>query len=438
MGNIIVSENQTGLGYAKPTTLGDLINTWAINDFDAGLGYNKPANAQIKQLLKKRSCCTRNATMTIALPTIDLDKVPTTIPSATPPTNSAEYYNLIKDKYTALKVKIFDKESDFNDTNCTITNTYNKDQESYLLPINFSLGNITDEGAVSVVSASYPCQALYSTTIINDSTNIEGVCDTIKKDRGKQSNVETVIAYGVYEGDKESANAYADCNCYNSILRNNKKLLSESKSPLEIAKEEMAQIFDNRCNSQGNNAYKKRDVSNKRLCINNVIVESLTILESGVFNLNQNNANCKDESKFSSNDIPTTRPKTTAKPTTTSRPTTTTSRPTTTTARPTTTSKSTTKASPEAPAGAPPAGGAPAGGTPAAGTPAGGTPAAGTPAAGTPAGGTPAAGTPAGGAPDGNVSDITQPMNSSTLITIIVIIVILMIILGGAAFLLIK
>ena len=68
MGNIVSNENYK----LKNSELKNIIEDWALNNYDGGLNYNKNYNNPIKKLLQKRACCTRSENMVIALPDIDI------------------------------------------------------------------------------------------------------------------------------------------------------------------------------------------------------------------------------------------------------------------------------------------------------------------------------------------------------------------------------
>jgi hypothetical protein len=243
MGNIVTNNS----GYPIDSALGTLINDWAINDYDAGLGYKKDESAQIKKLLKKRACCTRQGVMSISLPIID------------PIVDGPE---CVKPGYKPVNIRIFNSNQAEMEQNCSI------DNNNYLLPVNFGTTGIeTDTN----------CKLLYE-----GPTENQGLCNSIKNDRSKQSTSGKVIAYGLYDNDIN--NVYADCNCLNSVLRN----LNNFKSAYAFDDEIIVQKFDLRCSSLGNMAYKLQNKEVKTLCINIVDLNNIYVQEEGIVNLNQN------------------------------------------------------------------------------------------------------------------------------------------------------
>lgn len=257
MGNIVVSNS----GSVKDSVLGDIINHWAINDYDAGLGK---VNSEIKQLLKKRACCTRQTDMKIALPTIDLTK-----------DAPASFSN----NYTNIKIKIFENDEELQN-NCNINDVDYIDDNDYKLPDNFASGG---------ASATRACQTLYE----GDGQYIIGLCDSIKEDRANQSDDKTIIAYGQYQDDR--LNVYEDCNCLNSLLRTQLNIHSSTDGALELSPDEIVQQFDKRCTFIHDAAYKIKDITSQQLCINQVITGNMTAEEKGVININQNNSGCAPE-----------------------------------------------------------------------------------------------------------------------------------------------
>ncbi len=271
MGNIIVSTESDDYGYVQKSILGDRINNWAMNNYDAGLGYNK--TTQLKQLLKKRACCTRQTDMSIALPTIDLNK-------------SVE--ESIYDNYTKINIKIFNNQNELN-TNCK----FNNNQDDYLLPLNFS----NDK----TITATRPCQILYEGIEINADNKLIGLCDSIKLDRAKQSDSDEVIAYGKYDDD--NLNVYPDCNCQNSLLKDSVMVHSADNVKLDLPADQIVQKFDKRCTFVEDNAYKKVDWSNTKLCINEVNTGSITV-NKGSININQQNSGCSPEENMNVSLLP--------------------------------------------------------------------------------------------------------------------------------------
>jgi hypothetical protein len=258
MGNIIVSDT----GGIKNSVLKDIISDWAINDYDAGLG--KLNNSKIKQLLKKRACCTRQTDMRIALPTIDLTK---------------ESVNSFSNNYTKIKIKIFNDDNDLKN-NCNIEDDDYIDDTDYKLPDYFASGG---------PSATQACQILYE----GDGQYITGLCGSIKEDRTYQTNDPNIIAYGIYDDDR--LNVYQDCNCLNSVLRNDVSIHSTTQGKLELSSDNIVQQFDKRCTFVHDAAYKVRDITDQKLCINQTITGNINASQQSVINFNQSNSGCSPE-----------------------------------------------------------------------------------------------------------------------------------------------
>jgi cell division septation protein DedD len=236
MGNVVTNNN----GYTKDSILGNIINEWAINDYDAGLGYNSD---KINQLLKKRACCVRRETMSIALPIIDLD-------------NSD---NPLQDGYQVVNIKLFNSYDELNN-NCNI--------ENYLPPSDFGLGKVPTEEN---------CKILYEGNFPQD-----GLCKSIKDDRLKQYTNPFQVAYSIYDDDKQQKNVYSDCNCLNSTLRDNS---SAFRSSIQLNGDILSQKFDNRCSSLEDNVYKRQNVDIS-MCVN--IANLSQITQEGASNINLN------------------------------------------------------------------------------------------------------------------------------------------------------
>jgi hypothetical protein len=274
MGNIITNDS----GYIKQSQLANLINEWAKNDYDAGLGYNKDSSSQIKHLLKKRACCVRKNYMPIALPKI----------------NITDLINPLGDDYGYETVNI----AIFADTN-DMTQNCRIDNSNYLLPATFNSEYISTEGS---------CTLLYE----GNSRN-EGLCKNIKNERLKQTDSEFKASYSIYH-DKQLENVYSDCNCLNSVFRKKKDLFKESYS---VDENIIAQKFDRMCSSLGDNVYKAKNFETN-MCINIVDVNSMKSEDLSIINLNQN---CSQQNPIATTNsmpsyaIPSTNPSNTTKPT---------------------------------------------------------------------------------------------------------------------------
>ncbi len=265
MGNVITNND----GYVQDSVLGDIVNKWALNDYDAGLGYcDSNSDCKkipvIKELLKKRACCIRQDVMSIALPNIDIDL--------------KNKDNPIKDGYNVVHIRVFNDLTDLKH-NCTIEN------KKYLLPSNFDTSG-----------AEGNCIALYE----GDYPEI-GLCASIKKDRQMQYDNPYDVAYSIYP-ENQQENVYSDCNCLNSMLRDKPELF---KSSYQLSGDLIAQKFDNKCSNLGNNVYKRTNV-NVDLCVNIVNADNLSLADKSIINLKQscNFNNTQDESVSNKTEMP--------------------------------------------------------------------------------------------------------------------------------------
>jgi hypothetical protein len=204
MGNIVSDPLDNNL--IKNTELKNIIEEWAKNEYDAGLSWNKIDSnkkpIKIKNLLKKRACCTRQTAMLIALPDVNISGTAATT---------------VKKGYKPVKIIVFnDSEFAENPDVCKfIDESQPNDDKIYSYYQTPLIGNI---------GANIKCKSLYE----SGQTNLE-LCKKIKFERGenyKSSAPQT--AYGYFATDTKALkdnnldqyNNYTDCNCENSILRN--------------------------------------------------------------------------------------------------------------------------------------------------------------------------------------------------------------------------
>ena len=98
MGNIVSDPIDNNL--IQNTQLKKIIETWAKNNYDAGLSWGKTdihnTPIRIKNLLLKRACCTRQTNMNIALPIVDIVGIGT---------------NSVRDCYKPIKVILFEDDA---------------------------------------------------------------------------------------------------------------------------------------------------------------------------------------------------------------------------------------------------------------------------------------------------------------------------------------
>ena len=268
MGNIISGSDNNLISNSE---LKNVIHNWAINDYDAGLSYGK--NYTIKNLLKKRSCCTRNNNMVIALPNIDINN------AAAP----------VKDGYYPVNIQIYDNPSDVKTANCNFINEATPNittQQSFYQKIIQQNSN---------VAANPNCTALY--TAGGSNTNL---CGSVKSDRtyNYAGNLPR-IAYGFYATDPNNLNSYnnyTDCNCQNSMLRDISHVEIISGAPNIGVKDTLVQSNDTYCTDclTSGKCYIPSYQRSTSLCIN------LSSIKDAVA---ENNSNIKNNQECNTTNI---------------------------------------------------------------------------------------------------------------------------------------
>jgi hypothetical protein len=225
MGNIVTGENYE-LNYN--TALSDLIHKWAITEYDAGLNYKK--NYTIKNLLKKRSCCTRNNNMIIGFPKIDLNE---------------SYEQQIDDIYYPINIKVFEDSVNLVNSTKAPEECYFDDEYKNRTNMNYYQTPIS---SVLTGAANENCTLIYE-----EGLGRLDLCGNIKKERMVQHpNDLPKQSYGYYSNNPailDSANNYTDCNCQNSILKNPKlavEIIDISPNIGNVG-ETMAQMNDKFC-----------------------------------------------------------------------------------------------------------------------------------------------------------------------------------------------
>ncbi len=214
MGNI-VSDPVPNNYLKQDTEFSRVITEWAREYYDAGLSYQ--AGYTLKNLLKKRACCTKNQTMSISFPEIDSTKLDLTQPY--------DENNFIKVGYIPIKIKAFDN----NIFDKNIYPKQNEIQTNYCNFVDESSSNNTQKysyyqdvvsapkGDKPAITAVDGCKRLY-TLDGND------LCYSIKDERTRQypKSAQTK-AYGYYGEEKFDSlkilDTYVDCHCENSIMR---------------------------------------------------------------------------------------------------------------------------------------------------------------------------------------------------------------------------
>ncbi len=271
MGNIVSDPNDNQL--ILNSRLKNIISDWAKNDYDAGLSWGKISRdgttaIKIKNVLRKRACCTRQTVMNVALPIIDLNMGGS---------------NLIKPGYTPVNIRVFSAtEFNTNPGACLLmdeSNPSDPSPEDYYQ--NFSADDLNLRNG---------CISLYQ----SGATNL-GLCKKIKEEnRNTYNNDPLQSAYGYYASDRnvisdnsiDSYNNYTDCNCENSILRD---------VPIDVLgysnisnREVFVQSNDSYCFSCSTNGrcFVYAKVSTTSLCINiSNIKESIAENSSNITNI---------------------------------------------------------------------------------------------------------------------------------------------------------
>ncbi len=254
MGNI-VSQNSSNYFFdlesdknlnINNTKLGDLVRNW-IKTYDDGMKYGvdvSKADENYDNLLKKRACCTNQTIMKINLPLLKDN-------------------NLVGNfEFGTLNIKVIDE---VDDKNCGIksgidTKANRLDIDNKPIKYNYLRGE-------HKVAPPDGCKALYGLEPQEKPRPIyeTQMCGHVKKERmlmAKNSSLSqpeqaSYSSYGKYYKDNTlNRNAYADCNCANSVFYD----VPLTGITVEGTKSDMpgyalAQILDNKCSSNKNMAY---------------------------------------------------------------------------------------------------------------------------------------------------------------------------------------
>jgi hypothetical protein len=281
MGNIISDPSDHFV--KSNTVLKNIIEEWAINDYDAGINYNRQPGARpIKNLLKKRACCTRTEVMRVALPDIDL-----------------EGDKLIKDGYAPISIRIFDdkqmddKDPSFNRELCKIQNEDSNDvqvKKDYYQSV-LEKGNAANES----------CRSIY----MSGSTDLK-LCKRIKTENNLIYKNASQGAYGYYAKEQKYEDLftngnYFDCSCINSTLRD----IDMSTFDTNINnKETVVQTNDSYCalcSGAGKCFIPTNEKINESLCINISNVRNLV----SEYNSNiTNSQSCSTNYSYNGNRTP--------------------------------------------------------------------------------------------------------------------------------------
>ncbi len=282
MGNILISEYSNTIQQSK---LGDLINEWALNDYDDGLKFNKLNSPKLwNKLLQKRACCTNQSNMTLAFPYL------------------IKTNNNITDVATANSATPYAPLSFETNSDCKFPIDNSSYESTYKIKVN-------DDNSWAWPNNN--CSTLYNGTS-EISSNIKGFCDHIKEDRQKNYSDPSKIAYGMYKND-DNNNAYTDCNCNNSILRKyagdiKMDIYNEDTGEIapHLSDDLIVQYLDGRCkNIQSYNKTFERNIKN--LCIGSYNITNNAVSDGASINVGfQCNINTNTEPGSGSSNIPPT------------------------------------------------------------------------------------------------------------------------------------
>jgi hypothetical protein len=273
MGNIVSDINND---LHINNKLSDFIKEWASNDYDAGLNYIKSQNHDdIKFLLKKRACCTRNNNMIIALPIIEITNLT----------------NPILPGYKPIKVKAFLEENDLTVDSFNITKCQFRNEATPNNPGNQQYYQTT---VTPQTPANSACSALYTSDGVD-------LCGSVKNDRfNTYFNSRSKTAYGYYALDPkvlidnkylDNLNNYTDCNCKNSMLKGVNIQLMDGSSNFGV-EETAIQSIDQHCSRclSGGKCYISTYERATLLCVNLATFKENTV---------ENNSNIKNDQNCS-------------------------------------------------------------------------------------------------------------------------------------------
>ncbi len=306
MGNVILSDNDTRI---KQSRLAEIVNTWALNDYDDGINYNNPTTMTGRFLLRKRACCTNQTAMKLAFPHLVKDRTDKTkivgvtnssgtavvaLDSTNQPFGVAEDVTF-KAYYTPIA---FDMPANdtclFKADNRTLLVNYKVDVHQK------SSGNFVNNSTTFSFSGD-ACSLLYNGTS-EATTNVKGFCKHVKEDRQKSYTRDIDVAYGPFLNDVTD-NVYTDCNCKNSIVReleNNFDIYTSDQSKGQVTKASQQQVYDEDVKAQyldircaGNmpaTAYNDLDKRNfDNMCVLSNVINEINLSGGSIFN---NNMTC--------------------------------------------------------------------------------------------------------------------------------------------------
>jgi hypothetical protein len=274
MGNIVSDQNNQLIN----SQLKNIIENWALNNYDAGLSYGQ--NYEIKNLIKKRACCTRQTNMKIGLPDIDISN----------PNNIK-----INDGYIPININVFNNITDPTNSSQWDNNCYLTDETELINgAVNYYQPPINKESAT--IANDY-CTFLYTNSNTSVGTNLN-LCGSIRAERDlNYGNNTPQGSYGYYANSQqvndtsntqqfrtlETLNNYTDCNCLNSILRFLPNINIQQM-------EQLVQSNDTYCSSCASEGicYIESDQKDQFLCINYLSVGQSVAENNSNIVFNQN------------------------------------------------------------------------------------------------------------------------------------------------------
>jgi hypothetical protein len=287
MGNIVSDPLDNKL--ILNSRLRHIITNWAKTDYDAGLSWGKTnfsdETINLKNILRKRACCTRQTVMNLALPIVDI--------------NSTASSGVVKPGYTPVKIRVF--EDDELNSNLNACIFYDESKPNDERKVSY-LQQFTSNG-INNINAS--CSSLYQS-----GGNNLGLCKKIKTENMiTYKNDPAKSAYGYFASDRkvisenslDNYNNYTDCNCENSILRDVPLPIILGFSNINN-REVFVQSNDSYCSSCSSNGrcYVSSRQAVNTLCIN--IAEVKESIAENASNIN-NIQTCEANNNVGSTDV---------------------------------------------------------------------------------------------------------------------------------------
>ncbi len=284
MGNAIASPDRT----IEPSKIADLINAWALENYDDGLNYGKDKPLIPNQmLLKKRACCTNQTHMALSFPTLVEDVndknnfvgiVAADASTTLALDSQGNTFGLpsvgIRSPHTNVSIKIFENTNNLE--NKCIFNQNATDTTNYAITPS-PLGGW-----------SFSTNACYNLYHGSDDKTGDSFCKHVRDDRSKIYNSDSQIAYGPTNYNID--NSYMDCNCENSLLRKVKTPIlynKDNQEPIRSFNDDtIVQLLDQKCEEL--TSYSKIYQKNiQNLCINISDFKNINIQDKSILNNNQ-------------------------------------------------------------------------------------------------------------------------------------------------------